>query len=659
MTLVEEGAHAQVRDGYAIPIREATPQEYPRVAEVLVESFTAAFDVSDMYIADLRDVAGHAKAFRIWVALDDQEIVGAVLTPKDPLHIEESLEYVERWERDFRMLAVSPAARGKGVGRSLIDHAVRELGALGVRRVAINTGLRMKAARKLYESYGFVRRPERETMVVDGGYRVLSYTFDIPESLQAEVPRFDAIEAQRTVSPQPEGQGSIPGFLKALGLRLKQTTILTDSASLAEAQHDRSSYEEEESALAVIRPETIEEVSTAVATANEYRIPVFVRGAGTGLAGGAIPTRSGLVIATSSLNTLYPVDVTDRSVRVQAGVITAEISKLAAREGLFYAPDPASADISSIGGNIATNAGGFHCVKYGVTRDSVLSLTAVLADGSIITTGSGTVKDVAGLDLTSLLTGSEGVLAVVVEAVLRLRPLPEQSHALICLFPDLIESGRAAQRISSARVQPSVFELMAVPPGIGRNARFADAARGNSWMLIIESDEDTPVTASRIEEAIQPYRHATIHPDEEELRWAFSLRKRGKPYPENVWMAGGDTAVPPSGLVDMLVSLEEIAHRHGLGYSLVAHVGDGNLHTAFFTGRHTTDTAYPRALEQARRELIERSLELGGTITGEHGVGVDLKDYLGSQIGGRQLELQRAIKRAMDPNGILNPGKWL
>lgn len=397
-----------------------------------------------------------------------------------------------------------------------------------------------------------------------------------------------------------------------------------------------------------------------MATADHYLIPVYVRGAGSGLVGGAVPVRSGIVLSTERLDRIFPVNAVDRSVRVQAGVITRQINEQAKPYGLFYAPDPASSAISSIGGNIATNAGGFHCVKYGVTRDSVLSLTVVLADGSIVHAGAGTIKDVAGLDMVSLFTGSEGTLAVVVEAVLRLRPLPQTTETIVAFFSALEHVGSSVTNIMQSSLQPSVFELMGVPEDINQSPAFRDTGRDAVWMLVIQID-DGPSGGNRetLQRTLFDQAISVKHPDSAGVEWLFARRRKGKPFPAGSWMLSADIAVPISKLVDTLTTLQGIARRHNLGYSIVAHVGDGNLHITLFAPRQESDAEQPHALTEGHRELLDKTLAVGGTITGEHGVGIELADVLVRQIGRRQLDLQRGIKNVLDPHGILNPGKWL
>ena len=640
-------------------IRRARESEYESVADLLVRAFSSSFDVSPEYEADLRNVDGHAREYDIWVAVRDDAPIGVVFVPKDVV-ASEGLKHVRPWEREFRMLAVSPDERGQGIATALIDRAVGELGAQGIRTVSICTGMRMRAARRVYERYGFIRRRDREDMLVDGGYRVVQYTYGIPASRIRPNPRLDELEAVRPFVPYGDVPGSIPGFLHALSRVLPAEALRTDDDSLAAYGSDRSGFSDDESPFVVVLPSTIEQVQQVMRLASRYRIPVFPRGRGTGLAGGSVPTRSGIVLSLERLDGIGPVDVVNRSVRVQAGVVTADISRHTEPAGLFYAPDPASAGISSIGGNIATNAGGFHCVKYGVTRDSILSLTAVLADGTLVTTGTSSVKDVAGLDLTSLLVGSEGELAIVVEAVLRLHPVPCGRHVVVGLFDSLSRVGDAVRTLMSSSLEPAMCELMATPQGLEASDCFRGHALESRWMLLVGLEGEQ--TEDEVREAyglLQGTADDVVLPREEDLGLLLALRRKGKPFPPGSWMAGGDVCVPVSALPRMLSALESIASRHGLGYSIVAHVGDGNLHTAFFTHRLQGQAKPPNDLAEARSEWLETAVRSDGSLTGEHGVGIDLADLLGRQVGDRLIAIQKGIKNVFDPLGILNPGKWL
>lgn len=444
----------------------------------------------------------------------------------------------------------------------------------------------------------------------------------------------------------------------ALTVLLPSDVVTVDPEQLEAYARDRSVYDPDTLPLAVVRPRTVEQVRAVARFANDRRIPLVTRGKGTGLAGGVTPVHGGILLSLDRLNRILAVNPVDQTVRVEAGVITARINETLADSPLFYAPDPASAEISSIGGNIATNAGGFHCVKYGVTGNSLLSLKVVLADGSVIETGAGSVKNVAGLDLTSLFTGSEGTLGIVVEATLRLRPRPTQVRTVVAFFDRVADVGRAVEAVSLSGVGPSVFELLPTPGSIRTWDRYGKAAEGSKWITILQTDgSGAEGDALRLAEALRAVTANVVEATPQESDQLIVLRKSGS-YPPDVWRSTADVAVPLSKVAVLLERLERIAADHGFDYSLVAHVGDGNTHSAFFAPRVPGGT-YPEELNEAADELFATALELGGTLTGEHGVGLVLKDRLVKQVGERSLEVQRAIKAALDPNGILNPGKWL
>lgn len=465
--------------------------------------------------------------------------------------------------------------------------------------------------------------------------------------------------AVTTHAEDPAGNAAVDAALNELYGTVPERIISVWGDDIAAHAQDCSIFAPHKTS-ALITPETIEQVSQVLTIANRYHVPVFTWGRGTGMAGSATPTRDGFILSTERLDHILDSNPVDQTVTVEAGVITADINKAVERYGLFYAPDPASAAISSIGGNIATNAGGFHCVKYGVTTDSVLSLTVVLADGSVITTGRHTIKNVSGLDVTSLFVGSEGLLGVVVKATLRLRPRPTTTATVVGFVPHIEDTGKGVEAVVGSRVQPSVCEMLEVLPQIRESERFGTIVGDARWMLLIQTDgEGADADAAKLKTALESVGAVAVQvTDQAEVDWLFELRRSGKPYPKDAWLAGGDVAVPLSKLAGFLAAVTGIAERHGFTYQIVAHVGDGNLHSAFFAPKSEYDT-YPEELNEAHREMVGEALAVGGSLTGEHGIGLELKAYLGDQIGERNLELQRAIKRVCDPNGILNPGKWL
>ena len=436
--------------------------------------------------------------------------------------------------------------------------------------------------------------------------------------------------------------------------------IHTDGTTLEASLQDRSIIHGSTRPLAVVTPSTVEEVSQVLRIANKHGVTVVTRGAASGLNGGAVPlAANSIVVSTSKLDRILDIDPINRTIRVQAGVITARINQEVNPYGLFYAPDPASSAISSIGGNIATNAGGFHCVKYGVTGDSVLSLTVVLADGSVITTGSGTIKDVAGLDLTSLFVGSEGELGIVVDALLRLHPKPADTASVVAFFEHIGDVGDGIVALAKSGVQPSVCELLSVPDYIRQSQTLKELSEGASWMVFAQTDGlGAALEAEQLRKALANDNGRVTVVDADTADWLLKSRSKSRPLPDGLWFVFDDAAVPLTNLTTFFGQVERIAGKYGFKYEIVAHIGDGNLHVTFVASK-AAYPEYPQALIQANEELLREALKLGGTITGEHGIGAELKYVLPSQIGKRSLSLQKGIKQVFDPNNILNTGKWL
>ncbi|OPF81009.1 FAD-binding oxidoreductase [Streptomyces antioxidans] len=416
-------------------------------------------------------------------------------------------------------------------------------------------------------------------------------------------------------------------------------------------------------ALAVVRPGDAAEVATVLKLAHRHRVPVVTRGAGTGLSGGATAVDGCLVLSTERLNRVVEISPEDEVVIVQPGVINADLNAALEGHGLYYAPDPASHAISTIGGNIATNAGGLRSAKYGVTRDSVLALDVVLADGTALHTGHRSVKGVTGLDLTALFVGSEGTLGVIVGATLRLRPLPAATATVSAYYPSVRAALDGVRRISRTGVVPAIAELIDHPSlrNIDENtgSRLTD---GGHVLLLVRTDGHA--AAAEAEDVVTALRHtggdAHRVTDEAEAERLWELRRSGRGRTRPLWTVGEDVAVPTSQVARMYEEGERIGRRHGLDFASVAHAADGNLHPVL--SRPVPEGVAPTApappeLDAAADELVRAALALGGTVTGEHGVGVTKRRWLEDELGAAGLALQRAIKAVFDPLGILNPGK--
>ncbi|WP_433607775.1 FAD-binding oxidoreductase [Prescottella agglutinans] len=450
--------------------------------------------------------------------------------------------------------------------------------------------------------------------------------------------------------------------LTALADALGSSRLVTDPDVMAAYTRDEAHLAEPGRPLAVLIADSTDDVAAAMKWATAHRVPVVPRGAGSGLAGGATAIDGCLVVSTAAMRRIVELNAADQLAVVQAGVVNADLDRAAAEHGLMYAPDPSSFQISTIGGNIATNAGGLRCVKYGVTRDSVLGLEVVLADGRVLRTGHRTVKGVAGYDLTGLLVGSEGTLGIVTSATVRLRPRPRREPATIVgSFGSLRAAADAVAAVVRAGIGPSLLELIdrATLTAIDEWKRIG-LESGTEAMLIAQADgPDADEAAAAIE------RHFTaagadfvaVSQDPAESAQLLEIRRLAYPAAERLGQClVEDVGVPRSRLPEMVESIEEISRRHGVTVMTVAHAGDGNVHPTFVFDR-LADGSVPDAVWAAADEVFRRALELGGTLTGEHGVGVLKRRWMALEVGEAGLDIHRAVKAAFDPFGLMNPGK--
>ena len=434
--------------------------------------------------------------------------------------------------------------------------------------------------------------------------------------------------------------------------------LSSDPAELDAARADKSGHRSATAPQAIVTARSIDDVQATLRIANEFRMPVVPRGAGTGLAGGAIGEAGEIVLSTLAMNRVLELSVADELAVVEPGILNGDLNDALREHGLWFAPDPASRAISTIGGNIATNAGGLLCAKYGVTREAVLGLSIVLADGRLLDLGHRSVKGVAGLDLTALMIGSEGTLGVIVGATLRLRPLPRGTVRTIgAYFPDIAAAATTSAAITAAGLAPSVLELLD-----GASLRAIDAylgtglsSRGEAYLLM---QADGASSAAEAEEALSIIRslggEAELSTDADEGERLLAVRRAFHPALE----AQGtvlieDVAVPRSRLPEMFRQIGLLEAKYGITIPTVAHAGDGNLHPNFLLDGPDV----PDRIWNAAGELFTTALALGGTLTGEHGIGILKRRWLGDELGADQLALQREIKRLFDPRGILNPGK--
>ncbi|MGV8969050.1 MAG: FAD-binding oxidoreductase [Microbacteriaceae bacterium] len=427
-------------------------------------------------------------------------------------------------------------------------------------------------------------------------------------------------------------------------------------ADVNATREDKSGHMSRTPPIAILTPETIDDVQSIMRFASTYGVPVVVRGAGTGLAGGAIGSAGEIVLSTLKLNQIIEISAADELAVVGPGVINGDLNEAARAFGYWFAPDPASRAISTIGGNVATNAGGLLCAKYGVTREAVLGLKVVLADGRLIEMGHRTVKGVTGLDFTALMVGSEGTLGVIVEATVRLRALPRGTVSTIgAYFPTIEAAARAASVVSASGARPAIMELLDERAMVAIARWSGGPVRKEAFVLIqcdgIGSHEEAAAIFSVIS-SLGGVGELTTDPDETEK--LLAMRRSFHP----AMAASGtvlieDVCVPRSALPAMFEAIGEIARECGVTIATVAHAGDGNLHPNFiFEGEEVPDAVW-----DAANTMFLTALRLGGTLTGEHGVGILKKQWLEKELGSAQLELQRDVKRVFDPNGIMNPGK--
>jgi len=440
---------------------------------------------------------------------------------------------------------------------------------------------------------------------------------------------------------------------------LPDGTVVVDPDILASYRQDRAADPNAGTPLAVVRPRRTEEVQTVMRWATAHKVPVVPRGAGTGLSGGATALDGGIVLSTERMRDIA-VDPVTRTAVTQPGLFNAEVKKAVAEYGLWYPPDPSSFEICSIGGNIATNAGGLCCVKYGVTTDYVLGLQVVLADGTAVRLGGPRLKDVAGLSLTKLFVGSEGTLGVVTEVTLKLLPAQHRGCTVVASFDSVAAAADAVVTITG-KIRPSMLEFMdAVAINAVEDKLKMGLDRNAAAMMVAASDdrgapgtEDAEFMARVFTEAGATEVFSTSDPDEGEAfvaarRFAIpAVEAKGALLLE-------DVGVPLPALADLVSGVEKIAAQHDVMISVIAHAGDGNTHPLIVYD--PSDAAMTLRAQAAFGEIMDLAIDLGGTITGEHGVGRLKRPWLEGYLGPEAMELNRRIKKALDPDGILNPG---
>lgn len=412
----------------------------------------------------------------------------------------------------------------------------------------------------------------------------------------------------------------------------------------------------------VVRPLTTAEVSKAAAFAYEGEIPLIPRGAGSGLAGGAVSLKDSIVLSLERMNKILDIDENNLVAVVEPGVVNAHLQRALETKWLFYPPDPASMEFCTLGGNVATNAGGPRALKYGVTRDYVLGLEAVLSDGRVLTTGVKTHKGVVGYDLTRLIVGSEGTLSIITKIFLKILPLPEETITLLCVFPGLDSAAMAVPKITASRIIPRTLEFLdresikAVenykPVGLPETAEA---------VLLIEVDgarASVTVDAEKIATICTSLgADVQVADDVFAKQRLWEARRAVSPalYHISPSKINEDIVVPRSKIPEMIHSLKRIADRHHIKIVNFGHAGDGNIHVNIMTDKDNPDE-YKRA-KYAVKDIFEETLKLGGTISGEHGIGLTKSPYIEMEVPPTALALMRGIKKIFDPKGIMNPGK--
>lgn len=415
----------------------------------------------------------------------------------------------------------------------------------------------------------------------------------------------------------------------------------------------------------VVLPRSVEQTVAVLRLASREHLPVTPRGAGTGLSGGALPVAGGILLSLERLNSIRRIDLDDLIAEAEVGVVTGQLQEAVEEQGLYYPPDPGSRESCTIGGNLAEDAAGPHSCKYGSTRKFVLGLEAVLADGSIIRTGGANRKDATGYNLTQLLVGSEGTLAVITAATLRLLPLPKARLTLAIPFPGLRQAASAVAAIFREGGEPAACEILesAAMKAVAAETTVPDALLGAGATLMIELDGADPQSvltqAEKLAESVSAFSagESLVAEDPRDQRRLWALRSRvGEAVKHRSLYKEADTVVPRSRLANLVEEAHRIAAEHGLEAICYGHAADGNLHVNLLRGELALD-AWERQRDEAESELFQAVVSLGGTITGEHGVGWTQRRHLGIALAPPLIELMRAVKRSFDPEGILNPDK--
>lgn len=453
----------------------------------------------------------------------------------------------------------------------------------------------------------------------------------------------------------------LPPVIDELKSIVGQQYVLTSPEDLVAYSYDATFTSARPNLVAL--PANTQEVSEVLKVANREVIPVVPRGMGSGLAAGSIPFGGGIALPLTRMDRLLDIDYDNMMVTAEAGIITSELADAVAREGYFYPPDPSSDHYSTLGGNVACNAGGAHCLKYGITGDYVTALEVVLADGRIMRVGGKATKNVTGYDLVRLLVGSEGTLAVITEVTVRFIAAPKSERTAEAVFPRLADAGKAINAVLSSGVGPAMLEIMdetaikSVEDYLHLGLPLDVEA-----ILIIQTDGDEADVVRGIETVVEVCRQngarevrVAATPEESEELWRARHSISGSLGRIRPNKLGEDITVPHSAVPEMIARIKEISARWDLPIVIFGHAGDGNLHPNILFDKR--DAEESKRVESAVGDLFRAAVEVGGSLSGEHGVGVLKRPYLEMAVGPVAVEMQKRIKQAWDPKNILNPGK--
>ena len=414
---------------------------------------------------------------------------------------------------------------------------------------------------------------------------------------------------------------------------------------------------------AAVWPESTEQVSRIVTFANEHRIPVVPRGAGTSLSGGAVPIQGGIIIDLSRMNRVVEISIENRYARVQAGVVCDDLNRALAKHGFTFPPDPASSTVATIGGNVNTNAGGIKGAKYGTTRDYVLGLQVVLPTGEVMHTGAYTMKCVSGYDLAKLFVGSEGTLGVVTEVTLKINPIPRHAMTAVATYARLEDAGKAISQTMTSGVIPSVMEILdkVTLKSIKENTDI-DLPQAEA-MILTETDgytwEEVEAQMEVVLGILKQNNPVLIKTAKDEKDRLSLWKARKSSYATLARTSNSfvldDVTVPVSRIPDLLVGIQEISKKYGITVATYGHAGDGNLHPQILYDEY--DLKQAEKVEKVEEEIFHLAISLNGTLSGEHGIGLSKANYMTLEHDPVEMAVMRQIKKTLDPNNIMNPGK--